>query len=53
MVMVCTIGLMLDFLVMVGFLVVLLGVVSVRCGGRISPGSTRRIKDLTKGPRAQ
>jgi hypothetical protein len=23
------------------------------CGGQISPGSTRRIKDLTKGPRAQ
>jgi hypothetical protein len=22
------------------------------CGGQISPGSTRRIKDLTKGPRA-
>jgi hypothetical protein len=24
-----------------------------RCGGQISPGSTGRIKDLTKGPRAQ
>jgi hypothetical protein len=23
------------------------------CGGQISPGSTRRVKDLTKGPRAQ
>jgi hypothetical protein len=23
------------------------------CGGQISPGSTERIKDLTKGPRAQ
>jgi hypothetical protein len=23
------------------------------CGGQISPGSTGRIKDLTKGPRAQ
>jgi hypothetical protein len=23
------------------------------CGGQISPGSTRRIKDLTKGSRAQ
>jgi hypothetical protein len=23
-----------------------------RCGGQISPGSTRRIKDLTKGPKA-
>jgi hypothetical protein len=23
------------------------------CGGQISPGSTRRIKGLTKGPRAQ
>jgi hypothetical protein len=23
------------------------------CGGQISPGSTRRMKDLTKGPRAQ
>jgi hypothetical protein len=23
------------------------------CGGQISPGSTVRIKDLTKGPRAQ
>jgi hypothetical protein len=23
------------------------------CGGQISPGSTRRIKDLMKGPRAQ
>jgi hypothetical protein len=23
------------------------------CGGQISPGSTRRIKDLTKGPWAQ
>jgi hypothetical protein len=23
------------------------------CGGQISPVSTRRIKDLTKGPRAQ
>jgi hypothetical protein len=22
------------------------------CGGQISPGSTRRIKDLTKGPKA-
>jgi hypothetical protein len=22
------------------------------CGGQISPGSTRRIRDLTKGPRA-
>jgi hypothetical protein len=24
-----------------------------RCGGQISPGSTGRVKDLTKGPRAQ
>jgi hypothetical protein len=24
-----------------------------RCEGQISPGSTRRVKDLTKGPRAQ
>jgi hypothetical protein len=24
-----------------------------RCGGQISPGSTKRVKDLTKGPRAQ
>jgi hypothetical protein len=23
------------------------------CGGQISPGSTKRVKDLTKGPRAQ
>jgi hypothetical protein len=23
------------------------------CGGRISPGSTRRIRDLTRGPWAQ
>jgi hypothetical protein len=23
------------------------------CGGQISPGSTGRVKDLTKGPRAQ
>jgi hypothetical protein len=23
------------------------------CGGQISPGSTRRMKDLTKGPRVQ
>jgi hypothetical protein len=23
------------------------------CGGQISPGSTRRVKDLMKGPRAQ
>jgi hypothetical protein len=22
-------------------------------GGQISPGSTKRVKDLTKGPRAQ
>jgi hypothetical protein len=28
-------------------------VVTTACGGQISPGSTRRIKDLTKGPRAQ
>jgi hypothetical protein len=27
--------------------------VSTLCGGQISPGSTRRIKDLTKGPWAQ
>jgi hypothetical protein len=25
----------------------------VLCGGQISPGSTKRVKDLTKGPRAQ
>jgi hypothetical protein len=24
-----------------------------RCGGQISPGSTSRVKDLTKGPQAQ
>jgi hypothetical protein len=23
------------------------------CGGQISPGSTGRVKDLTRGPRAQ
>jgi hypothetical protein len=30
-----------------------LGMAMGRCGGQISPGSTGRIKDLTKGPRAQ
>jgi hypothetical protein len=24
-----------------------------KCGGQISPGSTGRVKDLTRGPRAQ
>jgi hypothetical protein len=27
--------------------------IGVTCGGRISPGSTERMKDLTKGPWAQ
>jgi hypothetical protein len=29
------------------------GKIRAGCGGQISPGSTGRIKDLTKGPRAQ
>jgi hypothetical protein len=29
------------------------GIPRTICGGQISPGSTGRIKDLTKGPKAQ